>query len=105
MSIERELHVSTPYGFLGVRNTPIPQEKLANTEIPFRKLTKYRYRIYDRSHLLEVVSVSRVSQACIYTRNQPQPLQGNVRKIFQKFSNKLLNQGLQTNYMSYFLSE
>ena len=29
----------------GVPNTAIPYEKLANTEIPCRKWTKYRYRI------------------------------------------------------------
>ena len=38
----------------------IPYEKLANTEIPCRKWTKYRYRIYDRWRLLNVVSISRV---------------------------------------------
>ena len=40
---------------------------LANTAIPCRKLTKYRYCIYDWSRLLKVVSISYVclSQACI----------------------------------------
>ena len=34
-------------GHWGVPNTAIPYEKLANTEIPCQKWTKYRYRIYD----------------------------------------------------------
>ena len=44
----------------GVPNTAIPYEKFANTEIPCRKFTKYRYCIYDRWRLLNVVSISRV---------------------------------------------
>ena len=47
-------------GHWGVPNTAIPYEKLANTEIPCQKSTKYRYRIYDRSCLLKAVSISRV---------------------------------------------
>ena len=49
-----------PGGGGGVANTAIPLEKLANTEIPCRKSTKYRYRIHDRSRLLKAVSISRV---------------------------------------------
>ena len=41
-----------------IRGYPIPQ--LASTEIPCRKSTKYRYHIYDRWRLLNVVSISRV---------------------------------------------
>ena len=37
-----------------------PILQLANTEIPCRKSTKYRYHIYDRWRLLNVVSISRV---------------------------------------------
>ena len=37
-----------PRGHWGVPNTAIPYEKLANTEIPCRKWTKYRYRMYTR---------------------------------------------------------
>ena len=33
-------------GTLGVPNTAIPYEKMTNTEIPRRKSTKYRYRIF-----------------------------------------------------------
>ena len=44
----------------GVPNTAIPYEKLVNTEIPCRKWTKHRYRIYDRWRLLNVVPISRV---------------------------------------------
>ena len=44
----------------GIPNTAMPYEKLANIEIPRRKWTKYRYRIYDRWRLLNVVSISRV---------------------------------------------
>ena len=33
-------------GHWGVPNTAIPYEKMANTEIPRRKSTKYRYRIF-----------------------------------------------------------
>ena len=43
-----------------VPNTAIPYEKMVNTEIPCRKWTKYRYLIYDRWRLLNVVSISRV---------------------------------------------
>ena len=55
----------------GVPNTAIPQEKLANTEIPCRKSTKYRYRIYDRSCLCDVVSISHVClfYACMHQQN------------------------------------
>ena len=54
---------------------PIPQyrkKKLAtDTEIPCRKSTKYRYRIYDRSRFLNVVSISSVflSQACTHQKS------------------------------------
>ena len=44
----------------GLPNTGIPYEKFANTEILCRKPTKYRYHIYDRWRLLNVVSISRV---------------------------------------------
>ena len=55
-----------------IRGYPIPQ--LANTEIPCRKSTKYRYHIYDRWRLLNVVSISRVfffliSQARIHQKS------------------------------------
>ena len=43
-----------------IPNTTMPYEKFANIEIPRRKWTKYRYRIYDRWRLLNVVSISRV---------------------------------------------
>ena len=58
-------------GHWGVPNTAVPYEKLANTEIPCRKWTKYRYRIYDRWRLLNVVSISRVflSQSCIHQKS------------------------------------
>ena len=55
----------------GVPNTAIPYEKLVNTEIPCRKWTKYRYRIYDRWRLLNIVSISRVFffiRACIHQK-------------------------------------
>ena len=39
---------------------PIPQEKLANTEIMCQKSTKYRYHSYDRSRLLIKLYPSRV---------------------------------------------
>ena len=51
---------------------PIPYEKLANTKIPScQKSTKYRYRIYFRSRLLKVVSISRVclSQAFMHQQS------------------------------------
>ena len=68
-------------GHWGVPNTTIPYEKLTNTEIPCRKWTKYRYRIYDRWRLLNVVSISRVFFVKhVYTRNQPQPSWENVRR-------------------------
>ena len=35
-----------PGGHWGVPNTATPYEKMANTEIPRRKSTKYRYRIF-----------------------------------------------------------
>ena len=54
-------------GHWGVPNTTIPYEKLTNTEIPCRKWTKYRYRIYDRWRLLNVVSISRVFLSSMYT--------------------------------------
>ena len=42
-------------GHWGVLNTVIPQEKLANTEILWRKSTKYRYRTHaDPSRLLKL---------------------------------------------------
>ena len=55
----------------GVANTAIPLEKLANTEIPCRKSTKYRYRIHDRSRLLKAVSISRIclSQAFMHQKS------------------------------------
>ena len=58
-------------GHFGVPNTAVPYEKLAHTEIPCRKWTKYRYRIYDRWRLLNVVSISRVflCQACIHQKS------------------------------------
>ena len=58
-------------GHWGVPNTAIPYEKLANTEIPCRKWTKHRYRIYDRWRLLNVVSISHVflCQACIHQKS------------------------------------
>ena len=54
----------------GVPNTAIPHEKMVSTEIPCRKWTKYRYRIYDRWRLLNVVSISRVFfiWACIHQK-------------------------------------
>ena len=64
-------------GTLGVPNTAIPYDKFANTEIPCRKWMKYRYRIYDRWRLLNVVSTSCVH---VYARNQPQPSRENVRR-------------------------
>ena len=39
-------------GGRGVPNTAIPYKKMVNTEIPCRKWTKYRYRIYDRWRFL-----------------------------------------------------
>ena len=67
-------------GHWGVPNTAIRSEKLANTEIPCQKSTKYRYCIDDRSRLLlskrknkKKLYLSRVfvylKHAC--TRNQP----------------------------------
>ena len=55
----------------GIPNTAMPYEKLANIEIPRRKWTKYRYRIYDRWRLLNVVSISHVflCQACIHQKS------------------------------------
>ena len=47
-------------GHWRVPNTAIPYEKLANTEIPCRKWTKYRYRIYHRWRLLTTLYPSRV---------------------------------------------
>ena len=61
-------------GHWRVPNTAIPYEKLANTEIPCRKWTKYRYRIYHRWRLLTTLYPSRVfffflSQAFIHQKS------------------------------------
>ena len=60
-----------------------------NTAISCRKSTKYRYRIYDRSHLLNIVSILRV---CYLkhenSRNQPQPSQENVRSRIDWYNDK-----------------
>lgn len=60
-----------------------------NTAIPCRKSTRYRYRIYNRSRLLNIVSISRV---CYLkhenSRNQPQPSRENVRSRIDWYNNK-----------------
>ena len=58
--ITNQILTSVGGGHRGVPNTAVLYENLANTEIPCRKWTKYRYRIYDRWRLLNVVSISRV---------------------------------------------
>ena len=58
-------------GHWGVPNNAMPQEKLANTEIPCQKSTKYRYLNYDRTRLLKAVFISRVClpQACMHQKS------------------------------------
>ena len=62
-SIEKRTLGGTQY-----RNTA---KKLANTEIPCQKSTKYRYLNYDRTHLLKAVFISRVClpQACMHQKS------------------------------------
>ena len=58
-------------------NTAIRSEKLANTEIPCQKSTKYRYRIDDRSRLLlskrKKKKKSCIYLACLFTLNMRAP--------------------------------
>ena len=58
----------------GGSNTAIPQYRKKKSQKPksrCRKSTNFRYRIYDRSRLFQVVSISRVclSKACMHQQS------------------------------------
>ena len=88
-------------GHWGVPNTAIPYEELVNTEIPCRKWTKYRYRIYDRWRLLNVVSISRVFYLSLYTPEMNLSLHEKTWENIELNGTKIEKQGHWMSYQFY----